>query len=194
MSSLKGINKMEVVYKLTDADGYTRRGCSNEIRWQVGEWHEAVGNGGLCTAGVIHAYRSPLLAMLLNPVHAAYTNPQLWCCEAETVVEENADKVGVRRLRVMTNVPVPELTSAARVRFALRCALAVYSAPDFVKWAQDWLSGNDRTEAAAWAAVWAARAAVWAARAAALTWQDLQAFAEWSLTDAALPADLEVRR
>lgn len=50
-----------------------------------------------------------------------------------------------------------------RVRFGILCALQVYQDPAWRKWAEGWLSGSDRGEAAA------GIAAVWAAEAATLT-------------------------
>jgi hypothetical protein len=57
-----------------------------------------------------------------------------------------------------------------RIRISIYCALKQYSAPSFVKWANAWLDGSDRSARAAEAAEAEARAAAaraaWAARAA----------------------------
>jgi hypothetical protein len=189
-------NMLEItLYKLTDRDGYTRRGSSNEMKWEPGQTVEAQGTGGLCTDGVIHAYRDPLLAVLLNPVHADYKDPLLWEAAGANVIDEKADKLGVKSLRVIKHIPLPEITREARIRFAIACALEVYSEATFVQWACVWLSGKDRSaEAAEPAAARAARAAAaaaeeaaaWAARAAeAAAWsaaasEAAEAWAAWS--------------
>ena len=54
-----------------------------------------------------------------------------------------------------------EISTNARVRFAILCALKVYNEPSYTAWAEDWLSGKDRSESAA------ARATKWAAESAA---------------------------
>lgn len=57
--------------KLTDQDGWTRRGERNALHWYVGVEHAALGEHPvLCTDGVIHAYRRLLTAAFLNPIHA----------------------------------------------------------------------------------------------------------------------------
>ena len=64
----------QTLYKLTDADGYTRRGEPGKTLWEPGVWHEAPG-GALCSAGVLHAYEDARVAILMNPIQAAVLNP-----------------------------------------------------------------------------------------------------------------------
>ena len=62
-------------YKITDKDIRTHNG----YQWAVGKWHKAIGNGNdQCTDGVLHYYESPLLAVLLNPIHGNYSEIRLW--------------------------------------------------------------------------------------------------------------------
>ena len=65
------------LYKLTDGDGQTMSGT----QWGPGVSHSGTGEGELCGPGWIHAYEHPLIAVLLNPIHANIQNPRLW--EAE---------------------------------------------------------------------------------------------------------------
>lgn len=172
------------LYKLTDQAGYTRRGSYNETCWSEGSTHKATGRKPeLCTDGVIHAYCHPLIAVLLNPIHADINNPLLWEAEGEIVVEKG-DKCGCRELTTLKKIKLPTITTEQRVRFAIAIALTVYQETGFVTWAKNWLSGKDRTqdgaaqaaaEAGAAAATWAAGAAEWAAWEAAATWA-----AEWA--------------
>jgi hypothetical protein len=63
--------------------------------------------------------------------------------------------------------------------------LLVYREPKYVKWAEGWLSGTDRSGAAeAWAAAWAA---TWAAEWEAAEWAACAA-AEWAACAAARAA------
>jgi hypothetical protein len=152
-----------ILYKLTDPNLVTHRGFT----YTPGQWTPTLsGEGNLCGPGWYHAYTHPGLALLLNPIHANYQPCRLWEAEGEIGRTDYGLKVGVRRLRLSHELMVPTLTSEQRVTFALYAALAVYRTPRFVNWAENWLAGTDRTQAAARAAAWAAEAA--AARAAAL--------------------------
>ena len=80
---------MAILYKLTDQDGYTRRGEDNATLWGVNVTHKATGLGTkLCTSDVIHAYRHPLIALFMNPAHASLSNPRLWRASGDVVAEE----------------------------------------------------------------------------------------------------------
>lgn len=61
------------LYKLTNQNGQTY----NQTQWGENVSHSGTGQGELCGPGWIHAYTSPLLATLFNPIHAAFSNPQL---------------------------------------------------------------------------------------------------------------------
>lgn len=195
-------------YKLTTQDMKTRHRKPNEVTWEVGKWVEAAGDvgGSLCSDAYIHWYEgSPELAILLNPIHAHIEEPRCW--EVECGGRESRDgglKGGSRRVRLVREVPVPEITTEHRARFAILCAKAACNNPVWNQWADKWLSGEDRSvgaaEAAAWAtrvavasaaaarvaeaAVWAARAASWAAAAA--SWAaEAAAAAAWAASWAA---------
>lgn len=137
-----GISK---VYKLTTQDGYTRKGHYNKLKWGRRVTHTATGTGGLCTSGVIHGYTSPLLAVLLNPIHAAISDPKLWEAEMEITHTDGGLKVGGRTMTTIAEIPLPRITNRQRVAFANLCARAALEAADYA----------------------AARAADYAARAAA---------------------------
>ena len=155
------------LYKLTDEYGGTR----NKTQWGAGIEHTATGSGGgLCSASVIHAYRHPILAALFNPIHAGFNSPQLWEAEGEVLLDDGL-KVGCRKVKTLRKIPLPVITQNQRVRFSIYVALLNCTDPCFTAWAENWLSGRDRTKTAAWAA-WAeaeaeAEAAAAAAQAAA---------------------------
>lgn len=182
---------MTKLCKLTTSDNYTRKGQMNECLWGEGATHSGTGSGDLCGSGFIHAYEHPLLAVLLNPIHANINSPNLWLCEGEIAKREGELKVGCISLKTIKRITLPQITTEFRVRFAINIALFVYKAPAFVKWAENWLSRKDRSawvatkaaeaEATAWAeeAEAAAWAAAWAAKAAA------RAAEEWAVEGAA---------
>jgi hypothetical protein len=72
-------------------------------------------------------------------------------------------KVGYTKMQLTKELQLPNVTTNQRIAFGILCALEVYHLPEFTKWANDWLSGKDRT----WAAASAARAEASAARAEA---------------------------
>jgi hypothetical protein len=153
------------------------------LTWAVGVEHKTAGTGTqLCTADVIHAYEHPLIAVLMNPVHADF-NParmRLFVAEGEIVAREVQLKCGVHALKIVEEIPVPVLTTEQRVKFAILCAKTVCKDAEWNAWADKWLSCDDRSAAAA--AAWAEIAAAWAAAAAwgaaAAAWAAKEAAAE----------------
>ena len=164
--------------------------------------HSGTGEGGLCGPGWIHAYEHPLIAVLMNPIHGDFKNPRLWEAEGEIGLRDGQLKCGCATLMTIREIPLPEITTEMRVRFAIMCvkeastadAAEVRKAWD--AWADRWLSGEDRTQAAAdtaWtAARAAAKAAVWAAETraakAAAAWMAAWAAAARAATEAAWAA------
>ena len=149
-----------LLYKLTDTKGQTKYGT----QWGVGVTHNkpVVANPTLCSDEVLHAYTSPLLAVLMNPAHAAFSVPRLWEAIGEVVVSDGT-KVGVFQLTTTKEISLPIITAKQQTRFAILCALEVYKDSKFKQWAERWLSGKDRSRKAAYAAAYAANAAANAA-------------------------------
>jgi len=159
---------MTTLYKLTTSTGLTRAGERNETKWGPGITHEAQGSGTeLCSDGFIHAYTSPLLAVLLNPIHANIDFPLLWECEGVVLLSDHGLKVGCKKLTTIRTLPVPIVTQEQRIAFGILCALEVERNVVFVKWARKWLSGEDRTKTAASTMMEAAAAGAAAMAAAA---------------------------
>ncbi len=162
-------------YKLTTQDACSRHGG---CRWGPGVTHKASGEGPLCAAGWIHFYSDPLLAALMDPIHGDYgAEAKLWLCEASGSLNIEQDKSGATVLMTVREVALPAVTVEQRVRFGILCALEVCDEPGWRSWADAWLSGRDRSEAAARAAAWSA----WSAARAAQS-------AEWSAWSAAWSA------
>ena len=196
-----------VYYKLTDHESYTRHGKSGETLWTPGVEHVATGGGvKLCTIDVIHAYRHPLLAAFLNPVHGNFRLPVLWEACGSKVVADDGLMIGVKRLTVKRRLELPVFTTKQSVTAAIRIALELTGEWDgktsFAAWAAGWISGKDRSEAAAEDAAKAAgaratgRIAYWtaeataarAARAAAWAAAEVAAAAVWAARAAAWAA------
>ena len=159
--------KVATIYKLTDMNMKTYGGYP----WVLGKWNRTSGKGDLCGPGWLHAYTSPVLAELLNPIHANFREYRLFRGEASgPVISDSGLKVGYTNMRITEELPRLHITTENRIRFGIACACRVYTSAEYRAWAGRWVSGADRTEAAAWAAVAAVRvaeAAAWAAEAAA---------------------------
>ena len=151
-----------LLYKLTDSNGYTR----NNMLWGKGVTHSAHGTPRLCSNTVIHAYTSPLLAVLLNPLHARFISPRLWIADGDVVITA-WDKVGCHILTTTEEIPLPTITLVQKTAFAILCALEINKSAEFKVWAENWLSGKDRTAVAAYAAAADADADTYATYAAA---------------------------
>src|SRR3990167_6468593 len=148
--------------KLTDADGYTHGGTL----WAEGASYETSGEGGLCGPGWLHCYTDPLLAVLLNPIHANFINPRMCTVRVSGVGrDDHGLKEGWTKMAFESWVNVPSVTTEQRIRFGILCAMEVYTERSWVAWARGWLDGMDCTQVAAREA--AARAAAAAQEAAA---------------------------
>lgn len=154
------------VWKITDKQGQSK----HETQWGEGVTHEADGDSDvLCNEHWLHCYTDPLQAAFFCRSHVLRCpDVLLWEAEAEGKTLVQYDKMGCAKLTTWHQVPMPEITPEQCVEIAIRCALAVCRESAFVTWAEDWLSGKDRSAAAAaWAAEAAREAAAWAAEAAA---------------------------
>jgi hypothetical protein len=177
------------LYKLTDQNCQTYNGC----QWGAEITHMADGKGPMCSEHWIHAYESPYHAELFNCIHDDIKNPILWRACGEIGISDGL-KVGCKQLRTIERVPLPEVTTEQIIKFAIHCAKQqVCNGKAWNKWADNWLSGEDRSQraawAAAWAVAWASLAASWASRAASWT-----AEFKWAAARAAAEAALAAER
>lgn len=118
--------------------------------WATGDTHW--GDGDTHTAW-IYAYTDPLLAVLLDPIHADIgPDAVLWEAEGEVGRTDRGLRVGCTTLTTIRQVPLPVVTTAQRVTFGILCAREVCDDPAWRAWADAWLDGTDRSERAAWAA------------------------------------------
>jgi len=193
-------------YKLTDQAMQTYNG----FQWELGKTYTTSGEGKLCTKGWLHVYDSPELAAFLNPIHADIKDPRLFECECSgKTKDDNGLKRGYSSVTLTKELPLPVITITQRVAFGIMCAKVVCTNEKWLKWADDWLSGKDRSAAAAAAAAAAARAAyaaaakaakaaaaaaaAAAARAAAVEWAEEAAWAAaWAAAAAAEEAKIDL--
>lgn len=145
---------LRVLYKITSKDNQS--GLSHQlIQWGEGITNTACGAGQLCSSAYLHAYTTPLLAVLFNPIHANISEFNLWHCVGK-VEKWDGTKVGCTVLKTIKCIHIPEITTKQKVAFGIYCALHVYKEINYRKWANDWLAAAAPARAAAYAA--AARA------------------------------------
>ena len=152
-------------YKLTDQFLKTY----NDFQWEIGKKVTTSGNGELCSDGWLHYSHHPLLAVLLNPIHAEIENPRIFEVEAGGEhLDDHGLKGGCTEMTLVKEIELPVFRTTQRVAFAILCAKGVYKDKDWNKWADNWLSGKDRsTASAASAAAYAATTDAYAATDAA---------------------------
>lgn len=131
----------ETLYKITNCSGHTRGNTS----WGEGTTHQVKWSGAMCTEGCLHAYRSPELAVLMDPIHGQYfPHGSLW--KAKGVVRlDDGTKVGCARLTTVEIIKKPIITKEQLVEIAIRCVMTKYKDEYWTRWAIAWLDGSDRS-------------------------------------------------
>ena len=139
---------MTIVYKLTDQNMQTHNG----YQWTLNVKHTASGEGELCGPGWLHAYTHPLLAVLLKFLLSDIEDPRLFEGEGTIGKTNKGLKVGCTELTLTKELELPVITTEQRVRFAILCAKKMRENKAWNKWADNWLSGKDRSIKSALAA------------------------------------------
>jgi hypothetical protein len=172
---------MTKAYKLTNELTQTH----NNTQWVLQEFKETSGKGNLCGPGWLHYYSDATLAAFLNPMHANFAAPRLFEIEVQGLIKEDHGlKYGCTKMRLVQELQFIKPTVEQCIKFGILCALEVYKDAAFIKWANSWLDGTDRSiesaraaaaDARAARAAYAADAAGAAARAAADAYADADA-------------------
>ncbi len=154
-------------YKLTDHNMRTFGG----YQWDLGVQKRVSGNGPLCGPGWLHIYSHPVVASMLNSMHAAFATPRLFVAHAEGVYRTDRSlKAGVSRLTLVRELPFVHYSRTERTAWAIfvvRQVLVRGKVGAWDRWADSYLSGENRTWGAAADAADTANAAANAANAAA---------------------------
>lgn len=157
------------VYKLTKKDRTTYGG----FLYKPNKVYTFPGRGLLCTSAYSHAYKTPELAVLFNPVHASIEDPYL-LFECEGIIEkDDGTKLGLTQITVpLLPITAPEYSALQFTAWGIGSVYKRYlsrSGKDtvWIKWASNWLLGSDRSSSAACAAARAANSAVYATSSAA---------------------------
>ncbi len=119
---------------------------------------------------------------MFNPIHGNFKNPKLWEAEGEIGKRDYQVKCGCRTLTTIKEIPLPKITTEEILKFTILCTLEIYKDKGFKVWADKWISGEDRSTNAAYAANAAATAY---AAANAANAADAAAYAANAAADAA---------
>lgn len=136
-------------YKLTNRKLQTYGG----FQWQLNKWVKVDGKGELCSKHWLHCYNHPLLAVLLNPIHAAIEGPHLFRVNVRGKKLSDAGlKFGFTKMQLVKALPLPNISLNQKIAFGILCVKKINSDKNWNKWADNWLSGKNRTKDAADAA------------------------------------------
>lgn len=120
------------------------------MKWDIGVTNKANGEGiEMCSDQVLHCYADPRLAILFNSAHANITSPRLLEIECSDIVATDGMKHACKEQTPIREIDLPYISLIQRQAFAILCALEVEDDPAFVVWANNWLSGKDRSGATA---------------------------------------------
>jgi len=109
------------------------------------------GSEGLKGKKKFYAFKHPLVGLLLNPVCSDYQRPRMWECDCPTVAGELDLGVQVRGelCTILRQLAVPIIRDEEFLRFGILCAMQVFKDKFWLRWAQEWLYGVDRTSVSA---------------------------------------------
>ena len=142
----------------------------NNTQWELNKTITVdIPGNTMCTNQVLHCYNHPLLAVILNPIHAAISDPRLFEIEVDEIVAGDGLKFASKSQTLIKEIPLPEISLEQKIEFSIRVAKLVCKDEKWNEWADSWLNGSDKSKKSAWAAgaAAAAAAAYWAAGAAA---------------------------
>jgi hypothetical protein len=148
---LVDLPKQAVFYKLTDNNDMTHGGMTwgNNVSHyapgcQVESSGKVLDTKPICSSAWIHVYRHPVLAMILNRVHADFFDPNLWACSVKPGIATLDYKVGCKSVTTEYKMDSPKITLVSMVCFAIRCAMKTWDDAIFQSWGEGWLKGTER--------------------------------------------------
>jgi len=159
---------MQKYYKLLSKEMTSH----NNTKWEIGVPISILKEGNtMCSGEVLHCYNHPLLAVFLNPIHANIKEPRLFEIEVDKIVNSDGLKFASKSQTLLKEIPLPEISLQKKIEIGIKIVKTVNKNEKWNLWADQWLSGENRSitaaDAAAYAAANAADAAANAAYAAA---------------------------
>jgi len=167
--------------KLMKADDIT----SMRTKWGRGVTNTITRGGWeLCTSDLFHYYEHPLLASFFDSIHGDFGEyATLRTCRAQGKTVSDGTKRGAKVITTGNKIKLPVITSEQRVEIAIRTSVLIEQDERYIKWAQNWLAGVDKSIVSAWATY--INYDTWAANAASLVAHvpDAATCAAWAVRD-----------
>jgi hypothetical protein len=150
---------MPLLYKLTDQQNqtpipfcYCKQAFSLEaardkkLQWGPNVTHTITSKNPDCGPDQIRTFAHPLTAMFLAPLslQTSFDQPRLWTAEGTISLDNTGLVIGCSNLTTLEEIPLPEISSNQRIAFAILCAREAETSPEWRRWADSWLSGEDR--------------------------------------------------
>ena len=132
-------------YKLTDQNMQTY----NRFQWKLDKVYEIDidlrnKNMPLCFSSWFHVYSHPLVAVLMNPIHAMFKNPRLFKCSCSGYHQtDDGLKEGFTKVKLLKELEIPEITLTQKAAFGILCAKKVCKEKKWNEWADRWLKGKN---------------------------------------------------
>ena len=120
----------------------------NDTKWKVGVPNELPENKNLwlCSKGLFHYCKHPLIAVMFKNFHRCKSYTKLYEVLPEGMIVDGWDKCGSTKLTLIQELEIPSVNNIQRIAFSILCAKEVYKEPKFVDWANNWLSGKNRSQ------------------------------------------------
>jgi len=132
-----------IIYKLTRQDRTTRDGFWYPPKGS--RLPELDGKGGICSGHWYYGYAHPLLAVFHAPLHIDANYTKMIEIEVPEVYAPSQMKLGFTTGIIGKDVSLPKVTDEQRKRYGIGCVCSVYKDKFYRKWADGWISSEDRS-------------------------------------------------
>ena len=115
----------------------------NNTKWELNETITiSVPGNQMCTNQVLHCYNHPLLAVILNSIHADIFKPRLFEISVDIIVNSDGLKFASKSQTLIKEIPLPEISTEQVTEFSIRVAKLVCKDEKWNSWADSWLDGT----------------------------------------------------
>ncbi len=122
-------------YLLTDVNGRSRRGTTIDTKRTNGKRQFG---GDVVSQNIWECADTPLLAVMINPLHAECVLPRLFEIRGEFGQQQNT----IHRIR---EIGLPKALPEQKLAFAMYCVRSLAPDDAFAAWADRWLANIDRS-------------------------------------------------
>lgn len=118
----------------------------NNTQWELNKTITVnIPGNTMCSKQVLHCYNHPLLAVLLNPIHADIYTPTLFEINVDEIVNNDGLKFASKSQTLVKKLSIPEISIEQKIEFGIRVAKLVSKDKIWNLWADNWLNGSDKS-------------------------------------------------